>query len=179
MERLFVKIGIISDTHVSKEEPKLKYKSLIKQLEKIFKDVDEIIHAGDICEEWFIKELEKIAPIECIRGESDTLPHLKQLIKLKIGQYDIGVIHEPPEDMESFFMKNKINILIHGHTHYPIIQGTPYKTLILNPGSPTQPSIPPQKKGFMKPVARPTVITLNIDENSILSTYIITLKMDE
>jgi hypothetical protein len=38
------------------------------------------------------------------------------------------------------------------------------------------PKSPPQKQGFLKPVARPTVITLKIDENDVLSTFIITLN---
>jgi hypothetical protein len=48
--------------------------------------------------------------------------------------------------------------------------------LLINPGSPTQPKAPKPKRGFDKPIARPTVITLKIDEDNILSTFIINLK---
>ena len=45
-----VKFGIISDTHVySKDDPD-KVKILIEQIQQAFKYVDEIIHAGDVCE---------------------------------------------------------------------------------------------------------------------------------
>jgi hypothetical protein len=47
----------------------------------------------------------------------------------------------------------------------------------VNPGSPTLPKSPPQKPGFNKPVARPSVITLKIDENDVISTFIITMKI--
>ena len=77
---------------------------------------------------------------------------------------------------EAFFKKNNIHILIFGHTHQPLIKGTTYSTLLVNPGSPTQPVAPLPKRGFEKPIARSTVITLKIDEDSILSTFVINLK---
>ena len=63
------------------------------------------------------------------------------------------------------------------HTHIPLIKGTKFNTLLINPGSPTEPKSPPQKPGFLKPMARPSVITLNIDENDVMSTFIITLRI--
>ncbi|MHA1689789.1 MAG: YfcE family phosphodiesterase [Promethearchaeota archaeon] len=171
-----VKFGIIADTHVKKGENKEKYEKILSQLKNIFKDVDEIIHAGDVCDEWFISELSTIAPVKCVKGHEDEIKNTSVFIKLTIGPYNIGVIHELPVDLETFCKKEQINILIHGHTHYPLIKSTPYKILLLNPGSPTCPSVPPQKQGFQKPIARPTVLTLKIDENNMLSTYIITLK---
>ena len=101
----------------------------------------------------------------------------EEFIRFKIGNYNIGVIHKPPENMEEFFKKNDLQILIHGHLHYSNIQGTNFKGLIINPGSPTDPKPAPQKRGFDKPQARPTVITLEIDEDDLLSTYIITLRI--
>ncbi len=171
-----VKLGIISDTHYKKEDNKSDYSGLMTHLNKIFIDVDEIIHAGDIYEEWFLMELEKIALTRAVKSKNDRIPNLEKFIKFKIGAYHVGVIHEPPQDMKTFFEQEKLNILIHGHSHYPLIKTTKYETLILNPGSPTSPSTPPQKKGFMKLAARPTVLILNIDEEDILSTYIVTLK---
>ncbi|MFX0028976.1 MAG: metallophosphoesterase family protein, partial [Candidatus Hermodarchaeota archaeon] len=98
-------------------------------------------------------------------------------IKISVSQYNIGIIHELPGNLEEFMRVNNLQILVFGHTHIPLIKGTKFNTLLLNPGSPTKPNVPPQKPGFLKPVARPTVITLNIDENDILSTFIITLKL--
>ena len=50
-------------------------------------------------------------------------------------------------------------------------------SLIINPGSPTKPKAPPAKRGFDKPFARPSVITLIIDEDDFLTTFIINLKI--
>ena len=172
-----VKFGIISDTHITSSSDPETIEALLKQLRNIFKDVDEIIHAGDICKEDFLAELNKIAPTKCVKGNMDIIEGLKDFIKFSVGNYNIGVIHEPPEDFEVFFKDNNLHILIHGHTHQPITQGTAYNTLILNPGSPTTPEAPPQKRGFDKPIARPSIMTLEIDEETdIISTYTINLK---
>mgnify|MGYP006300588379 FL=1 len=45
-----IKFGILSDTHISEDDDSKKNMSFLKQLKKIFKDVDQIIHAGDICD---------------------------------------------------------------------------------------------------------------------------------
>jgi predicted phosphodiesterase len=67
--------------------------------------------------------------------------------------------------------------LIFGHSHHPIIKETKPNILLLNPGSPTEPKAPPQKKGFKTPVARPSVMILSIDEKNLVSTYLINLKL--
>lgn len=172
-----VKYGIISDTHITIKDDPEKINNLLSQLKKAFKDVDQIIHAGDICDRFFLEELTKIAPTKCVKGNLDKINGLDLFIKLTIRNYNIGVIHELPKDLEIFFKKNNLHILIYGHTHQPLIEGTPYNTLLINPGSPTHPKAPPQKKGFNKPIARPSVITMKIDENNILSTFIINLKI--
>ena len=172
-----MKLGIISDTHINSSSNKQHVSWLINQLKDVFKDVDKIIHAGDISEEYFVDELKKIAPISCVKGNVDKLEKLETFVKLEVSRYNIGVIHILPDNLEEFMKENNLHILIFGHTHIPLIQGTSFDTLILNPGSPTKPKKPPQKPGFLKPVARPTVITLRIDEHDILSTFIVTLKL--
>ncbi|MFX1256999.1 MAG: YfcE family phosphodiesterase [Promethearchaeota archaeon] len=171
-----VKFGIISDTHIRKNDDPKKIMTLLKQLQKVFKDVDEIIHAGDVCDDFFLKELKLIAPTKCVKGNMDKIRDLKEFIKFSVGKYNIGVIHKPPRNMKEFFEKNKLHILIYGHTHTPIIKGTSYNTLLLNSGSPTKPKPPPKKPMFKEPTARPSVMTLEIDDDDILKTFIINLK---
>jgi len=171
-----VKFGIISDTHLSINDDVNLSKTLISQLKEIFLDVDEIIHAGDVIEPFILDLLKKIAPVRCVKGESDKITGLEEFIKFPVNNYNIGVIHKKPENLEDFFKKNDIHILVFGHTHQPLIKGTPYNTLLVNPGSPTKPKAPPPKRGFENPIVRPTVITLKIDEDNILSTFIINIK---
>ena len=172
-----VKFGIISDTHISENDDPIKVQNLINQLKESFKDVDNIIHCGDILDGRFLLELERIAPLKCVKGNMDFIEGLPNFLKFPVGKYNIGVIHELPEERESFVTENALHILIYGHTHQPLIESTPYNVLLINPGSPTYPKTPPQKRGFAKPFPRSTVITLAIDENDILTTFIITLKL--
>jgi putative phosphoesterase len=172
-----MKLGIISDTHITSNTENNRIASLISQLKTVFKEADRIVHAGDVCEEFFLKEVEEIAPVSCVKGNVDEIENLDQFIKFSASRYNIGVIHILPENFEEFMKEHDLHILIFGHTHVPLIQGTKFNTLLLNPGSPMDPNTPPQKPGFLKPVAKPTVITLKIDENDILSTFIITLKL--
>ena len=165
-----VKFGIIADTHITKEENTLKVKKLIDELQIAFEDVDEIIHAGDVTEDFFLSELKKIAPVRCVKGIFDNIEDLPSFIKVQAGKYNIGVIHKLPEDLEFFFKRNELHILIYGQTHQPLIQGTAYNTLYINPGSPTEPKAPPQKKGFEKPVARPSVMTVSYTHLTLPTT---------
>ena len=171
------KFGIISDTHFTTNDKSKLYYKLLNQLKETFEDVDEIIHAGDVCESFFLNDLESIAPIRCVRGESDKIQELETFISFEVGEYTLGIVHKKPENTEVFIKEHNIHILIFGHTHQPLIKGTPYNTLLINPGSPTKPIAPPPKKGFEKPIARPSVITLKIDNDNILSTFLINLKL--
>ena len=132
-----MKLGIISDTHITNDYGKEKVSSLVNQLKQAFKDVDEIVHVGDVCEKFFLDEMKKIAPTRCVKGNLDNINNLEIFTKFSIGRYNIGVIHLLPDDVEEFAKKHDLRILIFGHTHQPLIKGTGYNLLLLNPGSPT------------------------------------------
>ena len=172
-----MKYGIISDTHITLKDDSEKIKSIIAQLQRVFKDVDEILHAGDVNEPFFLDHLKKIAPVKCVAGEEDSIENLEKYIKFSTGSFNIGMIHKAPHNLEEFIAKEGIQILIIGHTHVHLIENKPYKTLLLNPGSITRPKAPVEVKGFEKPIARPSVITLNLDENDVISTFLINLKV--
>ncbi len=173
-----MRYGIISDTHI-KDMNDEKVKPLIKALKNAFRNVDKIIHAGDISNLAFIEELNKIAPVSFIIGEDDEFTDLKRFLKIKTLHYNIGVIHEVPSNLEEFCRSNDLirGILIFGHTHKPLIKGTEFNTLLLNPGSPTIPKAPDKIAGFQKPVARKSVLTLEIDQKGIVKVFIINLKL--
>ncbi|MFX1275234.1 MAG: YfcE family phosphodiesterase [Promethearchaeota archaeon] len=171
-----VKFGILSDTHISEDEDPIKVNKLLDRLKKVFHDVDEIIHAGDVCVDFFLNELNMLKPTKCVSGNMDKIINLKKFLTFNISQYKIGVIHELPNDLEKFTRENGLHILIFGHTHQPLIKGTLYNVLILNPGSPSKPKAPPKIIGFKEPIARKTVLTLDINEkNEMITTYIINL----
>ena len=153
------KIGIISDTMIDAEETPLPVK-----VQEIFKNVDLIIHAGNIYKEFVIEELEKCAPVVAIKGngdkKSDFSRELPEFKVLEIGKYKVGIYHEKPA-LETITNKN-IDILITGSTCIPKIQESREMRLALNPGSPT----------FPKKYKNGTVILLKIDDEMLFS-YII------
>jgi hypothetical protein len=175
-----VKFGIISDTHIDKLREK-EIQSVLQELETIFIDVDRIIHAGDIGSKRVLQTLQNIAPVTYVLGENDIGFESETFLTITTQEFSkpIGVIHRLPEDLNLFCEKNKLidGILIFGHTHKPLIKGTEYNVLLLNPGSPTMPEAPNHIKGFEKPLARPSVMKLSI-ENGIVTTFIINLKYE-
>ncbi|MFX0028632.1 MAG: metallophosphoesterase family protein, partial [Candidatus Hermodarchaeota archaeon] len=97
-----MKLGIISDTHITSNTNQDQATPLINQLMNVFKDADRIVHAGDICEPSFLSKLESIAPVSAVKGEGDKLLNLDQFIKISVSQYNIGIIHELPGNLEEF-----------------------------------------------------------------------------
>ena len=112
-----MKIGIISDTHGR----------LSSQLYEIFKDVECIIHAGDIGNEDVLLDLEVIAPVEAVRGNVDFFPGAEKLPRKQIVEISglrFGIIHgdqlRHPDlvtNLPRVFAEDRVNVIIFGHTH--------------------------------------------------------------
>ncbi len=160
-------VGIISDTHVPKRA-----RCIPKRVFEIFQSVDYIIHAGDLVELAVMDELEQIAPVLAVRGNSDGLDVAKALPKLdslKVFDWKIGVIHdqnilEGLDSMSELAKANGFDVFVYGHTHIANIlwEG---KILYINPGSPTDPA------GILN---KPSVALLKITKETI-TPQIITL----
>ena len=152
-EKKEVLIGVISDTHIPGRG-----KSLPKEIFEIFKNVDLIIHSGDIENLETLKELEKIAPIFAVEGNMDqkeTKEKLPERISVKIFNFKIGVVHSSPSFWLGSYLnlsqqkaakklakRENLDILIHGHTHRAYLEEFNLegkKILLINPGSPTSP----------------------------------------
>jgi len=154
-EKQEVLIGIISDTQTN-----AKTTDLPKEIEDIFKNVDLIIHAGDVEKSEFLKRLEKIAPVFAVKGNMDfgeTEERLPTGILLKIFNWRIGIVHSPMSFWigshfnqiqevvaEKLARKENFDILVFGHTHHPYlkeVKSNEKKILLFNPGSATLPFI--------------------------------------
>jgi uncharacterized protein len=137
-------VGLISDTHV----PKKAY-VVPKRVFEVFKNVDYIIHAGDIVELSVIDELEQIAPVLAVQGNMDGLDvanALPKLNSLKVFDYKIGVMHDPDiafgfNKMRELVKEHHFNVFVYGHTHVADIKWED-KALYVNPGSATVPHSP-------------------------------------
>ena len=133
-----MKVGVLSDTHIP-----VTVKSLPPAIFDIFKDVDLILHAGDIVELSVLDELRAIAPVEAVAGNMDPLETQQALPAKKviqIGKYRVGLmhgkfkIHEQHERLRNEF--DAVDLIVYGHSHKPF-WGRVNGVYFLNPGSPT------------------------------------------
>ena len=127
MKRTFDhKIGIISDTH-----------GLIRQsIVKTFKDVDLIVHAGDVGKPEVLETLQTIARVYPVRGNVDSgkwADKLPETEVVKVGQVYLYVLHDV-NALNLDPVAAGFNAVISGHSHVPKIEER-NGVLFLNPGS--------------------------------------------
>ena len=136
-------IGLISDTHIPDRAREIPEKVLTS-----FKNVDLILHAGDLTTTEVIDELEKIAPVIAVQGNMDRVAHI-DLPKAKVitvEEIKIGIAHGevyPRADKQQLLYLDRqldVNILVTGHSHQPKIEQVE-DVLLLNPGSPIVPRL--------------------------------------
>lgn len=87
-------IGLISDTHIVQGRPGLD--EFFHKVREIFKNVDLILHAGDILYPFVLDELERIAPVLAARGDDDLpLPdsRIKDRHELHFEGYSLWLCH--------------------------------------------------------------------------------------
>jgi len=136
-----MRIGVIADTHIPEKADRIPQKIL-----KDFKNVDIIVHAGDLGDISVLDELNSACKtVKAVWGNMDPpavrcrLPD-RQIFKA--GNYKIGVMHGygPPKGLLKFlscaFSGEKLDIIIFGHSHEAFnenIEGV----LFFNPGSAT------------------------------------------
>lgn len=135
-----MKIGVISDTHIP-----FTGEDLPEKVYEDFRDVDLILHAGDLAEESLLDKLNKIAKTIAVKGNMDSHALKKTLSEkeiIKAGKFKIGLIHGEgsPEGLIDLvkrqFEKNKVDCIVFGHSHIPLCEKRE-NILFFNPGSPT------------------------------------------
>jgi putative phosphoesterase len=131
-----ITVGVISDTHIHGPDNELPAKVF-----EIFEDVDIILHAGDLTSPELLEELGRIAPVEAVKGNMDSLSLRKNLPSSKLlhlGSQDIGLIHGwgPPGGIRDRIREKfgPVGAIVYGHTHTPFagLEGGVY---FFNPGS--------------------------------------------
>ena len=152
-----MKIGLISDTHGS-------VRAFTKVLDGPFRDVDMILHAGDVlyhgprnplADGCSTKGLaERInglsIPIMIARGNCDAdvdqlildAPLISPYVLLQIDGRKILVLHgehKRDADFERLIREFGLTVLVHGHSHTPRIRKVD-GALIVNPGTPAVPN---------------------------------------
>jgi putative phosphoesterase len=134
-----MKIGVISDTHISQ-----KSEHLPKKILDDFKTADIVLHAGDLIGLSVLDELKKVCKtIYAVRGNMDTQEVKQKLNEKEIiqaGKYRIGLMHGSgnPAKLIGFltdaFQEDKVDVIVFGHSHYPVNEKKK-GILYFNPGS--------------------------------------------
>ena len=130
-----IKIGVLSDTHISGFDKNLK-----KIIDEHFSDADLIFHAGDLVD-LCVLDLFGDKEVRAVYGNMDNgiaRKALPEQLLMDIRGFRIGLMHGwgSPSGMEKKLADKlgRLDCIVFGHTHYPvnrIIEGT----LFFNPGS--------------------------------------------
>ena len=141
------RIGLIADTHIPRDA-----KMLPPHVKEAFKDVDLILHAGDIYFSEILDELETIAPVLAARGNGDgKFPQDHRVNEnhvLHIAGLNLGLTHavDYPGSSQYPFEKvmerkfgKRMDIIVFGDTHVALVERY-HGILLVNPGSPTVPN---------------------------------------
>ena len=126
-----MRLGIISDTH-----------GLLRpEVFEIFSEVDRIIHAGDIGPPELLTELEAIAPVTAVYGNTDDVElraRLPEVLQTRIEGLDFVITHgdqfgsPTPELLYEAYPEAEV--IIFGHTHKPLLVTLDVVVTVMNPG---------------------------------------------
>lgn len=140
------RIGLVSDTHGK----------LDARIHDAFEGVDYIIHAGDVGGLGPMWQLESIAPMTGVLGNTDLeVPgyDLRDQARVRLAGKEFLVIH----DIKRLGpIPDGVDVVVHGHTHVPDIEQVD-SVLVVNPGPARRP---------MKDQSR-TVAIVTIDADDV------------
>jgi uncharacterized protein len=126
-----MRLGVIADTH-----------GLLRpEVFDVFSEVDHIIHAGDLGPLGLLAELETLAPVTAVYGNTDGFDvraRLPQVARIELDGFRIVVTHgdqfgsPTPEGVQQAFPDAEI--LVFGHTHRPLLTIVDVVVTVMNPG---------------------------------------------
>jgi uncharacterized protein len=126
-----MRLGIISDTH-----------GLLRaEVLETFKAVDHILHGGDVGTWEVLIELQALAPVTAVYGNTDG-PELRgkltQVAHVELDGFEIVVTHgdqfghPTPAKLHDAFPRAEI--IVFGHTHKPLLELVDRTVTVINPG---------------------------------------------
>jgi putative phosphoesterase len=160
-----MRLGVIADTH-----------GLLRpEVFDVFEEVDHILHGGDVGRPEILVDLEALAPVTAVYGNTDgpeLRERLPQVAVVRLDGFDIVVTHgdqlgsPTPVGLHEAFPDAEI--IVYGHTHQPRLELVDRTVTVLNPGSAgprrftlpvsvgiveLEPGIPPRARIVQLPVA--------------------------
>jgi putative phosphoesterase len=139
-------VGLISDTHGQ----------LRAGVHEALRDVELILHAGDVGGDDILDELSLIAPVEAVYGNTDAPgnPRLSAQIIRDVGGVSIQVQHGHESGRltaDALLERFTADVLVYGHTHRQSVTRREGR-LVINPGA-----AGPRRFHLMPSVARLTI----------------------
>jgi putative phosphoesterase len=137
-----MRLGVIADTH-----------GLLRpEVFTAFAEVDHILHAGDIGPPELLSELQAVAPVTAVYGNTDGAElrrMLPQVATLRLDGFDVVVTHgdqlgsPTPQGLNAAFPDAQI--IVYGHTHRPLLTVVDVVVTVMNPGGagPRRFNLPP------------------------------------
>jgi len=126
-----MRLGVIADTH-----------GLLRpEVFDVFREVDHIVHAGDLGPLDLLAELEGLAPVTAVYGNIDGVDvraRLPRVARVELDGFRIVVTHgdqfgtPTPETVQQAFPDAEI--LVFGHTHRPLLTLVDVVVTVMNPG---------------------------------------------
>jgi len=121
-------IGVISDTH----------SFLDPRVASFFGGVEHILHGGDIGPATLIYQLEKIAPVTAVTGNTDTGCDFRETETIELAGrkflvHHIVDVHNHDQPIRRRIEREAPDVVVFGHTHKPHNQVIG-PTLFFNPG---------------------------------------------
>ena len=127
-----MRLGIISDTHGL----------LRREVFEVFRQVDHIFHAGDMGSLSLLTELEALAPVTAVYGNTDdwdVRAALPKVARVQLDGFEIVVTHgdqfgsPTPDALYAAFPDAEI--ILYGHTHKPLLTLVDLVVTVMNPGA--------------------------------------------
>jgi putative phosphoesterase len=119
-----LRVGVVSDTHG------LLRPSVLERLA----GCERILHAGDVGDLSILEALRRIAPVEAIRGNTDSgaAAQLPETLAGDLAGLPYRMVHRR-EDADPAWMSG-LRLLVFGHSHRPELEWRG-DCLLLNPGA--------------------------------------------
>lgn len=126
-----MRLGIIADTH-----------GLLRpEVFGAFQGVDLILHAGDVGPPDLLTELEAIAPVMAVWGNTDGFDvraRIPELVETEIEGFPFVVVHGhqygSPTPQALFEAFPEALVIVYGHTHRPLLTLVDQVVTVMNPG---------------------------------------------
>ena len=126
-----MRIGVIADTHGL----------LRREVFEVFAEVDHILHGGDVGTDSILDELQAIAPVTAVYGNTDgsaLRSKLPRVARVELDGFTIIVTHgdqfgsPTPEKLQAEYPDAEI--IVFGHTHRPLLTLVDMVVTVMNPG---------------------------------------------